>query len=575
MRHTTRSVVIASCFCALFCAVNAIGQQQMRLEDENGKPVKNARVYIKCDDNPATEGVSDAGGTAKWKPLPGSLKCSFIIYDTPQTESLNGSLFIPETGVFNGVYVLRRKSVWVVQVTVLDTETMNIVPGVEVKFDCGYDTYHRTTSGEGIAELDKILAATSCIVSTEHARYEPFSTTVAVPKGQTKPVSHVIKIKPKINIKNVKITVVDSETSRPVVGARVLLSGRFFSGGSGVTNETGVAEIVINRPGDFEVEVRHDSYLAVRYQMLIEPGAAGDALNSSTSLVKKPRNDGAELVVSVKGKRLDGTLVDLSGATISVDGRTNYYTGANGKVTIPIPSVVGDAFRVMARADGYDSSAKDMFVPRFLSSTVTPDTILILNESKDAIKGVSLVIEVTDMKDGSPVAGAAVALAGKAGTSSTVTDARGYVHFSINAEAIKNEQYLRYTVRKEGYVEKWSDVSADILKPSEEPRYYSIQLVKQSPIAGGSRWDEAESGHRGVWLRRGNTDIWDARWGGITAELTITISGNNVNVVRRKSSDGNDCTYTGTIGPDGITVKGLYSCNKFATSTPWSATINR
>ncbi len=149
------------------------------------------------------------------------------------------------------------------------------------------------------------------------------------------------------------------------------------------------------------------------------------------------------------------------------------------------------------------------------------------------------------------------------------------MHFSINAEAIKNEQYLRYTVRKEGYVEKWSDVSADILKPSEEPRYYSIQLVKQSPIAGGSRWDEAESGHRGVWLRRGNTDIWDARWGGITAELTITISGNNVNVVRRKSSDGNDCTYTGTIGPDGITVKGLYSCNKFATSTPWSATINR
>ena len=156
---------------------------------------------------------------------------------------------------------------------------MDIVTCVEVKFDCGYDTYHRTTSWEGIAELDKILAATSCIVSTEHARYEPFSTTVAVPKGQTKPVSHVIKIKPKINIKNVKITVVDSETSRPVVGARVLLSGRFFSGGSGVTNETGVAEIVIQRPGDLEVEVRHDSNLAVRYKMLLEPGAAGDALN--------------------------------------------------------------------------------------------------------------------------------------------------------------------------------------------------------------------------------------------------------------------------------------------------------
>ncbi|GAK42898.1 hypothetical protein TCA2_5391 [Paenibacillus sp. TCA20] len=57
----------------------------------------------------------------------------------------------------------------------------------------------------------------------------------------------------------------------------------------------------------------------------------------------------------------------------------------------------------------------------------------------------------------------------------------------------------------------------------------------------------------------------------ITAVLTINISGNNVQVLRRNSSDGNNCTYTGTLAADGRTVTGTYTCTQGGGS--WRATI--
>ncbi|MFC5471557.1 hypothetical protein ACFPPD_23045 [Cohnella suwonensis] len=79
-----------------------------------------------------------------------------------------------------------------------------------------------------------------------------------------------------------------------------------------------------------------------------------------------------------------------------------------------------------------------------------------------------------------------------------------------------------------------------------------------------------------MWRRRSNSNIFDTRWTmpgaqAITAVLTINVFGNNVQVQRRNSSDGNDCNYTGTIAADGRTVTGTYTCTRGGGS--WQATI--
>lgn len=104
-----------------------------------------------------------------------------------------------------------------------------------------------------------------------------------------------------------------------------------------------------------------------------------------------------------------------------------------------------------------------------------------------------------------------------------------------------------------------------------------------SSVSGGDvlgrLWNETESGWQGVWTRRGNSNIFDARWGSgtriVTAVMTINVTGNQVTIARRNSSDGNDCDYTGTIAPDGVSVQGTYRCTRYSGPFVWKASIVR
>jgi hypothetical protein len=77
----------------------------------------------------------------------------------------------------------------------------------------------------------------------------------------------------------------------------------------------------------------------------------------------------------------------------------------------------------------------------------------------------------------------------------------------------------------------------------------------------GAVWSETEANGMCIstWTRQGST---------------ITVSGDSLSVARTNSSDGNDCTYTGTFGADCLIVIGTYTCTKDNGSTgKWSATI--
>jgi len=97
----------------------------------------------------------------------------------------------------------------------------------------------------------------------------------------------------------------------------------------------------------------------------------------------------------------------------------------------------------------------------------------------------------------------------------------------------------------------------------------------------GEAWEMEEAAcWRGVWTRRGRSNVWDAYWihprgERARARLEIENRGHNV-VVKRTHLNGYSCRYDGKISGDWWEVTGTYRCSwEPQTVMPWRAQIIR
>jgi len=110
-------------------------------------------------------------------------------------------------------------------------------------------------------------------------------------------------------------------------------------------------------------------------------------------------------------------------------------------------------------------------------------------------------------------------------------------------------------------------------------RRYKSYLSSDGILACGLgiRWFEQESSFSSVWVRRGHSDVFDAQQnpGGPLTVNTVTYSRGKVYVERTESSDGNLCSYEGSVGPDGKSISGTYhsSNGRVPGLWTWKATI--
>jgi hypothetical protein len=101
----------------------------------------------------------------------------------------------------------------------------------------------------------------------------------------------------------------------------------------------------------------------------------------------------------------------------------------------------------------------------------------------------------------------------------------------------------------------------------------------QAPVCDlGTVWDEVEDNGvcNSTWTREGQSDTFDDSQPdcGVSATLTFSVSGNELQIARTNSSDGNDCNYQGTFSSDCSGASGTYLCgNSNMGPGPWSATI--
>ena len=113
-------------------------------------------------------------------------------------------------------------------------------------------------------------------------------------------------------------------------------------------------------------------------------------------------------------------------------------------------------------------------------------------------------------------------------------------------------------------------VATAIASPAQNLR----QAAQPRQACGlGIRWNEEESGLPSIWTRRGTGDVFDVSYptARVTTVNTVTASGSKVYIIRTNGSDGNVCSYEGTVGPDGGTITGTYKC--LNGSATWKATV--
>jgi hypothetical protein len=89
----------------------------------------------------------------------------------------------------------------------------------------------------------------------------------------------------------------------------------------------------------------------------------------------------------------------------------------------------------------------------------------------------------------------------------------------------------------------------------------------------GLEWSEEEGGLSSTWTRRGATDVFEAVYPapGVKTVNTVTVSGGKVYITRTSGTDGNRCSYEGTVSADGKNIAGTYRCRNG--SAQWKATM--
>ncbi len=132
----------------------------------------------------------------------------------------------------------------------------------------------------------------------------------------------------------------------------------------------------------------------------------------------------------------------------------------------------------------------------------------------------------------------------------------------------------------EGAADHIRELANRCAPPRRNPGNRAGPPPQRGPGPLGRVWDESEAGWHGTWTRIGHSNAFKAIWthprgSVVRADLTITIAGNRVTVIRRDTfgpAVGQGCRYTGTL--QGNVVSGQYNCDWGRGSHPWSARIN-
>lgn len=284
-----------------------------------------------------------------------------------------------------------------------------------------------------------------------------------------------------------------------VRSASVLDRGQY--GAIFTLDEMGFA-LVFLAPGTYKATVKNKFYKEKTIYISVPiQGQEGQMTQSASVTLEKDEKDvSRRLTVTVLGETRDGsgrtTTAPVPNAKVEISSQEteSLYRGktdASGVAVFDEPFVIGTEVKVSATADGWDGQQRSLIIgsrqeidPKDRRTTTSDQTVLKLWK-KVKEPTYSLVVQVVNAQNGTPVSGASVEielieLAGLPFATGT-TNATGQTKpFDVPPLLTKPDSQkhadMRIKVKAKGFKDKWNDIPYEIPYMSTTGRNYLVQL---------------------------------------------------------------------------------------------------
>lgn len=302
--------------------------------------------------------------------------------------------------------------------------------------------------------------------------------TVVLPKLEKESGPHEIALSRQAGAE-VTVMVNDVDSKIPVSEASVIFSGiTSMAYHTATTDSGGRATLFVPEIGRFSAKVSQQFYEIATEDVRILQGEEKKTV--AISLKAKPKKDDGHDTIHVMVKTKDGdATAPLVGANVSVANLSS-ATDVNGEANIN--GGFDDEVDVTVSLQGYASQTKKARIPRITRySGGTAHVTFVLDKIENVTTPILFVFEIQDGSTSKPINDTSVYLyfdrkvVGAANTNAA-GEALIDINDSVDKPLVDLRKGLRAYVYHPDYEEKLTDITSDLLKPSDERRRVSITL---------------------------------------------------------------------------------------------------
>jgi hypothetical protein len=454
------------------------------INEKTGRPVNEAEVTLRKVFLGPKVKTTDAYGVVTFEVVPTGavinvdVKGSFLSGLRAQSTSLR----VSDQNAYTLSLSLKKEDK-IVKVRVAEDEVNTPISGASVVLDGAVDmkTSSSITDGSGMVSFDVSLldSKKSMALKISKPGYKPYKGMVEV-NNETDSYLINASLKKDETAKTLRVSVVD-EKNAPIVDASVTADLSLLDLSREVTDQSGIANLLLKSSGNFKVSVVHSNFEPADKQIAISKYSSDEVYTLAFQLKRKKSALRALTVTAYD----QSTKKPIAGAMISV-GTSAKLSGSNGTAKFEGVLTLGETGTITAVAPNYDERRINYIGGGDAYRYVSPNEDEVGIGLRKTATDVTLTIQVVDDETQRPVGNASVAVkslsSGQLAFPSGLTGPKGEKTFKFKT-AVNDNGTLRAMASASGYEPRWSDITPDFLQSSFEEKYFTIFLKKKKGIA--------------------------------------------------------------------------------------------
>ncbi len=383
-----------------------------------------------------------------------------------------------------------------INVSVIDDKQRRGVADAKVTLGGSRDGKNdvNSTDGNGNVSFDVLLIDNYKTVTVTIVKdgFEAFTTTVDMNYKISQYTVNAILITDKYS-KTIKVSVMD-EKGDPVPEATLAAEGPGFNDfARGSTDQSGVVSLLVKSSGEYIVSLKHDNFEQAADQK-VTVNRLGDINEYTLSFqLKRKKGKLRNLTVRVFDEKdhtpVPKASVDVRSVTSTLSGG---ITNDMGLANLSNVLALGEDGKVTVNANGYEPATNSYIGggDNYRYSPPLEDDLTIYLKKRDD-GDIKFTVLALDKNTDQPISNASILISDNASANITPIDAtnsKGEVQFDISGKYLNNTPF-RVKARANGYMEQWSDVTADFLKGgNERDKIFTVYLQPETSSNLSGTW---------------------------------------------------------------------------------------